>query len=86
MLKRFGPSTLARIDTDSTTCPSMPTPYRWAMWFLPQSIQPNNSPLSRLVVEKCGNRTVRIFFDEPVASGSPSMVLLEGLVDLGCEY
>ena len=43
-------------------------------------------PTFKAVVKKCGNRTVRIFFDEPVASGSPSMVMLEGLVDMGCEY
>lgn len=43
-------------------------------------------PTFTAVVEKCGNRTVRIFFDEPVANGSKSMVLLEGLVDMGCEY
>lgn len=43
-------------------------------------------PTFESVVEKCGNRTVRIFFDEPVETGSNSMVLLEGLVGMGCEY
>jgi len=43
-------------------------------------------PTFESVVEKCGNRTVRIFFEEPVESGSTSMVLLEGLVEMGCEY
>ena len=36
-------------------------------------------PTFTAVMEKCGNRTVRIFFDEPVANGSKSLVLLEGL-------
>jgi Domain of unknown function (DUF4265) len=43
-------------------------------------------PTFKTIVEKCGNRTVRIFFDEPVEPGSKSMLLLEGLVDMGCEY
>lgn len=43
-------------------------------------------PTFKTILAKCGNRTVRIFFDEPVEDGSKSMLLLDGLVDMGCEY
>ena len=43
-------------------------------------------PTFRAVLKKSGNRTVRVFFDDPVDPGSASERLLNELVDLGCEY
>jgi hypothetical protein len=44
------------------------------------------TPTFRSVLEKCGNRTVRVFFDDPVEPGSTSDQLLTELLSLGCEY
>jgi len=38
------------------------------------------------VVERAGNRTVRIIFDPPVSPGNSSDQVLQGLVSLGCSY
>ena len=38
------------------------------------------------VVEKSGNRTVRVIFDPPVEDGNDSDIVLQGLVALGCSY
>jgi len=38
------------------------------------------------VVEKSGNRTIRVLFDPPVAPGNASDLVLQGLVALGCSY
>lgn len=43
-------------------------------------------PTFHAVVKKSGNRTVRVFFDDPVEPGSASERLLNELVSLGCEY
>ena len=43
-------------------------------------------PTFRSVVAKSGNRTVRVIFDPPVASGNASDAVLQGLVRLGCEF
>jgi hypothetical protein len=40
----------------------------------------------RSVVEKSGNRTLRIFFDSPVASDNASNQILQGLITAGCSY
>lgn len=40
----------------------------------------------RSVLQKSGNRTVRVFFDDPVQPGSASDDLLKEMVNLGCEY
>ena len=38
------------------------------------------------VVEKSGNRTVRVVLDPPVEAGNASDRILQGLVDRGCSY
>jgi len=38
------------------------------------------------VVERAGNRTVRIIFDPPVSPSNSSDQVLQGLVSLGCSY
>jgi hypothetical protein len=43
-------------------------------------------PTFRHVVERSGNRTVRIFFDPPVAPDNASDQVLQGLVAAGCSY
>ena len=43
-------------------------------------------PTFEKVVEKSGNRTIRIFFETPVEDGSDSQKLLDDLVALSCEY
>lgn len=43
-------------------------------------------PTFESVVVKSGNRTVRIIFDPPVASGNPADAVVQGLVSLGCSY
>lgn len=43
-------------------------------------------PTFERVVEKSGNRTIRIIFDPPVEDGNKSDRLLQGLVELGCSY
>jgi len=40
----------------------------------------------RSVVEKSGNRTIRIFFDPPVAPDNASNQVLQGLIAVGCSY
>lgn len=48
--------------------------------------QEERFPLFERVVEKSGNRTVRIIFDPPVEVGNDSDRVLEGLVEKGCSY
>jgi len=43
-------------------------------------------PAFERVVEKSGNRTVRVVFEIPVETGNESDQLLQGLVALGCSY
>lgn len=43
-------------------------------------------PTFRSVVSKSGNRTVRVAFDPPVATGNESDRVLQGLVALGCDF
>jgi hypothetical protein len=43
-------------------------------------------PTYASVVEKSGNRTVRVLLDTPVEPGNVSDTLLQGLVAMGCEY
>jgi hypothetical protein len=43
-------------------------------------------PTFRSVLSKSGNRTVRISFDPPVATGNESDAVLQGLVALGCDF
>jgi hypothetical protein len=43
-------------------------------------------PTFQSVVEKSGNRTIRIIFDPPVSPGNVSHDTLQGLVALGCSY
>jgi hypothetical protein len=43
-------------------------------------------PTFQRVIERSGNRTVRIIFDPPVKRGNDSDRLLQGLVHLGCSY
>jgi hypothetical protein len=43
-------------------------------------------PSFQSVIEKSGNRTVRVIFDPPVSPGNTSDHVLQGLVALGCSY
>lgn len=43
-------------------------------------------PTFERVVEKSGNRTIRVVFDMPVDDGNESDRILQGLVELGCSY
>jgi hypothetical protein len=43
-------------------------------------------PTFQSVVERSGNRTIRVIFEPPVSSGNISDRLLQGLVTLGCSY
>jgi hypothetical protein len=43
-------------------------------------------PTFERVVEKSGNRTVRVIFDPPVEPGNASEDVLQGLVNLGCSF
>ena len=43
-------------------------------------------PTFQAVVEKSGNRTIRIIFDPPVSPGNVSDQVLQGAVSLGCSY
>jgi Domain of unknown function (DUF4265) len=43
-------------------------------------------PTYHSVLEKSGNRTIRVFFDDPIQPGSESDRLLHELVTLGCEF
>ena len=43
-------------------------------------------PVLERVVEKSGNRPVRVIFDPPVEGGNDSDIVLQGLVALGCSY
>jgi len=43
-------------------------------------------PTFRSVVERSGNRTLRIFFDSPVEPDNASDQVLQVLVALGCSY
>jgi len=50
-------------------------------------LDPNEGfPTFKAVVEKCGNRTVRVVFEKPVEAGNVQDQLLQGLVSMGCEY
>ena len=43
-------------------------------------------PTFQKVIEKSGNRTIRIFFEVAVEAGSASQILLDCLVALGCDF
>ena len=43
-------------------------------------------PAFERVLEKSGNRTVRVIFDPPVEAGNESDRILQGLVERGCSY
>ena len=43
-------------------------------------------PTFERVLEKSGNRTVRVVFDPPVEAGNESDRVLQGLAGLGCSY
>ena len=43
-------------------------------------------PTFQQVLERSGNRTVRVIFDPPVVPGNGSDEVLQGLVSLGCSY
>lgn len=43
-------------------------------------------PTFQRVLEKSGNRTIRILFDEAVEPGNESEKILQDLVSLGCSY
>lgn len=43
-------------------------------------------PTFERVIEKSGNRTVRVFFDPPVEAGNESDRVLQGFAGLGCSY
>ncbi len=43
-------------------------------------------PTFESVLEKSGNRTIRIAFDPPVEDGNKSDRVLRGIVELGCSY
>jgi hypothetical protein len=43
-------------------------------------------PTYSRVLEKSGNRTVRVILDPPLADGNASDELVEELLDLGCTY
>lgn len=38
------------------------------------------------VVERSGNRTIRVLFEQPISPGDTSEQVLQGLVALGCSY
>ena len=43
-------------------------------------------PTFHSVLSKSGNRTIRIIFDPPVATGNASDQMLQGPVGLGCDF
>lgn len=43
-------------------------------------------PTFSKVLEKSGNKTVRIIFETPVETGNESQQILDYLVELGCDY
>ncbi|RDS84065.1 DUF4265 domain-containing protein [Dyella psychrodurans] len=43
-------------------------------------------PTFQAVIEKSGNRTIRIIFDSPASPGNASHEILHELVALGCSY
>ena len=47
---------------------------------------PEGFPVFKRVVEKSGNKTVRVIFDPPVEDGNASQERLDELVALGCSY
>src|SRR5688572_29982065 len=48
--------------------------------------QEEGFPTFERVVSKSGNRTVRVLFKTPIATGNESAQLLQGLIALGCDY
>lgn len=48
--------------------------------------QEEQFPTFQKVVEKSGNRTIRVLFDPPVEDGNKSDEILKGLVGLGCDF
>ena len=38
------------------------------------------------VIQKSGNRSVRVIFDPPIDKSEESKKILDGLVDMGCSY
>jgi len=47
---------------------------------------PGGIPTFVRVVEKCGNRTVRLITDWVVTKGGPAHPVLQHLVEMGCEW
>ena len=43
-------------------------------------------PTFKSVVERSGNRTVRVIFETPISPGNASDQVLQGLVAMGCSY
>ncbi|MEZ5484212.1 MAG: DUF4265 domain-containing protein [Lysobacteraceae bacterium] len=43
-------------------------------------------PTFQAVLERSGNRTIRIMLNPPLETGNASDELLKGLIDLGCSY
>lgn len=49
-------------------------------------VEEEGFPTFQKVLEKSGNRTIRVIFDPPLAAGNKSQGLLEQLVSRGVEY
>ncbi len=49
-------------------------------------VEEEGLPTFQQVLEKSGNRTIRVIFEPPLAPGNQSRVLLDQLVSLGVEY
>lgn len=47
---------------------------------------PEEMPTFQSVVQRSGNRTMRVIFDPPVSPGNEADQILQGLVALGCSY
>ena len=43
-------------------------------------------PTFQSVIERSGNRTVRVIFDLPLAPGNASDQILQGLAEIGCSF
>jgi len=46
----------------------------------------NGFPVFTKVVEKSGNRTVRVIFNPPIEDGNVSKKIVDTLVELGCSF
>ena len=54
--------------------------------FLAEATADDPRPHFKRVLEKSGNRTIRIIFDPPVDESVASRRILDGIVALGCSY